>query len=383
MQREVSPHTGNSTRACSFDGTERTMVTTQLPRTHRQHTATTRYNIDGQEAQEEENMKKQPTIDIHQHFIPEAYFDAVRSDPEAFGATLDGQHFRLRSGLRVRWDPRHRDPRLRIKDMDAARVDIAAISILPPLFSYGEPPAVGRRICTIINDALAQIVRDHSGRLIAMGHVPLQDVDAAIKELEARRFAAVQIGSNVNARSLDDPALLPFFKAAERLGTFIFVHPTVADLIGADRLQQYYLRNFIGNVTDTAVAIASLFFGGVLDACPKLKICFAHGGGTAPYIWGRWQHGQGVRREAKVRTTTPVSALRQRIYLDSLTHSVSALRFLIGEVGAGHVLLGSDYPADMGDEGQVAAIEKLGLSNEAVESILGGTAASLLGISDR
>ena len=328
-------------------------------------------------------MDKQLNVDIHQHFIPEAYFDAVRSDPETFGATLDGQHFRLRSGLKVRWDPRQREPKLRIRDMDRSRVDVAAVSILPPLFSYNEPVEVGQRICTLVNDALAEIVRDHGERLIAMGHVPLQDVDAAVAELERRRFTAVEIGSNVNGRSLDEPALLPFFKAAERLGVFVFVHPTVADLIGADRLQNYYLRNFIGNVTDTAVAIASICFGGVLDACPNLKICFAHAGGTAPYIWGRWQHGQRLRREAQVRTTTPVSTLRQRIYFDSLTHSPSALRFLIGEVGADHVMLGSDYPADMGDEAQVAAIEELGIGKEAAKSILGGTAAHLLGIHDR
>jgi len=328
-------------------------------------------------------LRKRVSIDVHQHFIPEAYFEAARSDPDAIGATLDGDHFRLRSGFMVRWDPRQRDPKRRIRDMDVARVDIAAISLLPPLFAYEEPAEIGRRLSSLINDELTEIIRENSGRLVAMGHVPLQDVDAAIAELERRRFPAVQIGSNVNGRNLDDPALLPFFQAAERLGTFIFVHPTVSKLIGTDRLPRYHLRNLIGNVTDTAVAMASVMFGGVLDACPNLKICFAHAGGSAPYIWGRWEHGQRVRREAKIRTATPVAVLRQRIYVDTLTHSTSALRFLIGEVGPGRMLLGSDYPADMADNGQVAAIEHLGLSDDDVHRILGGTAAALLGIGDR
>jgi aminocarboxymuconate-semialdehyde decarboxylase len=325
------------------------------------------------------NRKRQLIVDIHQHFVPDAFFDAVRSDADAYGATLDGDYFRLRSGLKFKWSPRQRDPRLRIRDMDESRVDVAALSLLPPFFSYAEAPEVGRRISSLVNDALIQIVRDSPDRFVAMGHVPLQDVDASIAELERRRFSAVQIGSNVNGRNLDDPLLLPFFQAAERLGTFILVHPTVSDLIGADRLNQYHLRNLIGNVTDTAVAIASVIFGGVLDRCPNLKICFAHGGGSAPSIWGRWEHGQRVRREPNIRTTTSVAELRQRIYVDTLTHSASALRFLIGELGPGRVLLGSDYPADMADNGQVATIESLGLADDAVEKILGGTASVLLG----
>lgn len=324
--------------------------------------------------------RKPPTIDVHQHVVPDSFFRAVETDPDAYGCRLDGQFLQLRSGLKFRWDPKQRDPKLRLADMDRSRVDIALLSILPPFFSYSEPIETGLRVARLVNDALAELAGDYGGRFMAMGHVPLQDTAAAVAELEARRFPAVQIGSNVNGRNLDDPELLPFFKAAERLGTLVFVHPPPNGIIGADRLEQYYLRNFIGNVTDSAVAIASVMFGGVLDACPRLKICFAHGGGSAPYIWGRWAHGQTVRPEAKVRTSTPVSQLRRRIYLDTLTHSPSALRFLIDEAGADRVVLGSDYPADMADDGQVDAIEKMGLDEETVRKVLGGNLAQLLGL---
>lgn len=317
-------------------------------------------------------------IDIHQHFVPEGFFDAVRKDPDTYGVRLEGQHFHLRSGLKFRWDDKQRDPKLRLADMDKGRVDAAVLSILPPFFAYGEPAEVGARLCSLVNDGLEQTISVGGGRLIAMGHVPLQDPAAAIAEMEKRRFPAVQIGSNVNGRNLDAPELLPFFQAAERLGTLVFVHPTPSGIIGADRLKDYYLRNFIGNVTDTSVAIASLIFGGVLDACPKLNICFAHGGGSAPYLWGRWAHGQTVRKEPNVRTTTPVMELTRRLYFDSLTHSPSALRYLIAEAAPGHVMLGSDYPADMGNEWQVEPIEKMGLPDEVTRSMLGGTAARLL-----
>jgi aminocarboxymuconate-semialdehyde decarboxylase len=213
-----------------------------------------------------------------------------------------------------------------------------------------------------------------------MGNVPLQDVDASIAELEKRPFRAFQILSNVNGRNLDDPAFLPFFKAADRLGIFLFVHPGEPNIVGADRLGNYSLKNFIGNVTDTAIGIASLMFGGVFDACPNLKMCFAHAGGATPYIWGRWEHGQRVRSEAKVRTTTPIAVLKRRVYFDTLSHSPSAFRFMLGEVGADHVMLGTDCPANMGDTEQVGKIEKMGLADGDVKRILGGNAAALMGL---
>jgi aminocarboxymuconate-semialdehyde decarboxylase len=213
-----------------------------------------------------------------------------------------------------------------------------------------------------------------------MGNVPLQDVDASIAELEKRRFPGFQILSNVNGRNLDDPALLPFFKAADRLGTFLFVHPGEPNMVGLDRLGNYHLKNLIGNPTDTAIAVASLMFGGVYDACPDLKLCFAHAGGSTPYIWGRWAHGQRVRSEAKVRTTTPIADLKRRVYFDTLSHSPSAFRFLLEEAGADRVMLGTDCAADMKDMDQVAKIEKMGLPDADVKRILGGTAAALLGL---
>jgi aminocarboxymuconate-semialdehyde decarboxylase len=320
-------------------------------------------------------------IDIHSHCIPEAYLEAVLSDPEGMGARLDGEFLHLSWGPTWKVYTRQRDLKGRIQVLDEARIDVAAISVAPSwLPGYQYPSDIGQRVTTVINDALEDIARDYDGRFVVMGNVPLQDVDASIAELEKRRLPSVQILSNVNGRNLDDPAFLPFFKAAERLGTFIFVHPAESSTVGADRLGSYSLKNLIGNPTDTAIGVASLMFGGVLDACPNLKVCFAHAGGSTPYIWGRWAHGQRVRSEAKVRTTTPIEDLKRRVYFDTLSHSPSAFRFLLGEAGVDRVMLGTDCPANMADMDQVAKIENMGLPDADVKRILGGTAAALLGL---
>jgi aminocarboxymuconate-semialdehyde decarboxylase len=319
-------------------------------------------------------------IDIHNHFVPEAYVDAVRSDPEAMGAKLEGESIHMSWGHIRTLGPRRTDLKRRIRVLDDARIDVAAISASPWLTGYRYPSNIGQRVTTVINDAMEDIVPRYGGRFAAMGNVPLQDVEASIAEMEKRPFRVYQILSNVNGRNLDDPAFLPFFKAADRLGVFLFVHPGEPNIVGADRLGNYHLKNLIGNVTDTAIGVASLMFGGVFDECPNLKICFAHAGGSTPYIWGRWEHGQRVRNEAKVRTTTPIAALKRRVYFDTLSHSTSAFRFMVGEVGADRVILGTDCPADMADMEQVEKIEKMGLPEGDVKRILGGTAASLLGL---
>ena len=174
------------------------------------------------------SRSKPLNIDIHQHFVPEGYFDAVRSDPETYGAKLEGQHFHLRSGMKFRWDPRQREPKLRLADMDKGRVDVAVLSILPPFFSYAEPIEVGKRICTLINDGLSEIVRDNGGRLLAMGHVPLQDVPAAVAELrravDELGMAGALLPANGLKGHLGAKEYWPIYAEAERLGCALSIH---------------------------------------------------------------------------------------------------------------------------------------------------------------
>jgi aminocarboxymuconate-semialdehyde decarboxylase len=192
----------------------------------------------------------------------------------------------------------------------------------------------------------------------------------------------VEIGTNVNGRNLDDPEFLPFFERAAALNAFIFVHPV--NTAGRDRMGRYYLTNLIGNPVDSGVAIASMIFGGVFERCPDLHCCFAHGGGIAPYILGRWEHGYRVRPEAADAVPKPPSAYFKQIYCDSLAHSHAAVRYLVDLLGPEHVVLGCDYPYDMGDEDPVGSIESNPLLNDSEkQAILEENVPRLLGLSDK
>jgi aminocarboxymuconate-semialdehyde decarboxylase len=211
--------------------------------------------------------------------------------------------------------------------------------------------------------------------------VPLQSPDAAVvelrrcmKELDLR---GMMIGSNVRGRNFDDPALEPVWAAAAELGAFIFIHPTTT--AAADRLKDYYLRNFIGNPLDTTIAAASLVFAGVLERHPSIKIFLSHGGGFLPYQAERFVHGWGEREEAKKSLKVSPAASLGRFLYDTILHGRRPLEFLIGWAGADKVLLGSDYPYDMGQYDGVDLVSSLPIGEAEKAKILGGNARRLLG----
>ena len=231
------------------------------------------------------------------------------------------------------------------------------------------------------NDALAETVRAYPERLLGLAALPLQDPSAAPAELErAMRelgLRGAEIGTNVGGRNLDDQELEPVWAAAERLGAFLFVHPE--RVAAAERLGSYYLRNLIGNPLDTTIAIASLVFGGVLERYPRLKLCFAHGGGFAPYQVGRLDHGWSKRPEPRVTIQQRPSTYVRKLYFDTILHTPDALAYVAKHFGADHLLLGSDYPFDMGPDDPVKDVESLpGLSETERRMILGETAAQLV-----
>lgn len=317
-------------------------------------------------------------LDIHRHLFPAALLAEARKSGNRFGVELIGDRLSFASGTAVRLTGRMVDEDVLIHELDAHRVDVVALSLMPPAFLYDLPTGAARDLSRLVNTGLFELSQRHKGRIVPLVHVPLQDVDASISEVTRPGVAGVQIGTHVNGTDLDDPSLLPFFEAAEANNVLVFIHPTVADVLGAQRLQRYHLRNLIGNVTETARALAGLMFGGVLDAFPELKICLAHGGGSAPYILGRWAHGQRVRQDVRARTSTPVQQLLKGLYFDSLTHDVESLRFLVELVGPERVMLGTDGQADMGDPRAVQHVEALGLAASDCRKILWDNAAGLL-----
>ena len=329
------------------------------------------------------------TIDVHAHILTEETIRLLQAEaPEVapklsevddeFG-TLDVAGNVYRKFPRGGWDLERR-----LRDMAAAEVDIQVLSVCPQTFLYAQPPSLAAAFARIQNEQLAKLVEAHPDRFLAIATVPLQAPQLAADELRhamrALGLRGMQIGSNVAGRNLDDPALEPVWATAAELGAFILLHPI--NVAGADRLSSYYLGNLIGNPLDTTIAAACLVFSGVLERHPSLKICLAHGGGLVPYQAGRFVHGWHVRTEPKRRLGKPPTESLARFYFDTIVHSKEVLEFLARAAGAGRVLLGSDYPFDMGMPDGVRQVRGASIPVAEQSAILGGRARALLAAAD-
>jgi aminocarboxymuconate-semialdehyde decarboxylase len=330
-------------------------------------------------------------LDVHAHIVPDELMETLRRGERHYGARLvrDGQggesvdlngRFRTRPVL-----PGLFELPARLAAMDQAGVRRQALSGWMDLSAYEMDASEAERFIRLENDAIANVVAAHPDRFVGLASVPLQDAQRAAAELDRAMqqlgFRGVEIGTNVAGWNLDDPALEPFWQAAESLGALIFIHPFNTLETVTPRLRSYFFSNLIGNPLDTAIAGSSLMLGGVLERFPGLKICLAHGGGYLPYQVGRLQHGFRVRHESRARTQRPPLEFFKLFYFDSLTHSQASLEFLVKLVGVDHVLLGTDYPFDMGAPEPVKAIESLpGLSGDDREAILFRNAERLMGI---
>lgn len=326
-------------------------------------------------------------VDLHTHILPERWPDL--SSRPGCGAFVRIEHdgtgcANLMLGERVfrRIDERTWDVSRRLADCDRDGVDMQVLSTVPVMFSYGAPPAHALELARLLNDHLAGTVARHPRRFAGLGTVPLQDPDAATRELERcvreLGLAGVEIGTHVRGRNLDDPALFPFFERAARLGAAVFVHPW--DMLAPERMERHWLPWLVGMPAETALAAASLVLGGVLERLPALRVALAHGGGAFPWILGRIQHGFEVRPDlcATATATAPRDGAN-RLYLDSLVHDPRALRFLVDVAGPERVALGSDYPFPLGEEHPGALIDALGLPDGVASRLLGGTALEFLG----
>ena len=223
------------------------------------------------------------------------------------------------------------DLQKRFRDMDAAGIDMQVVSNTPQTFLYNQDAALTAVLAALQNDQIAKAVAAHPDRLLGIATLPMQAPELAADELRrAMRklgLKGAQIGSNVNGRNLDDPALEPLWAAANELGAFIMVHPT--QVAGADRLKSYYLVNLIGNPLDTTIAAAALVFGGVIERYPNINFLMVHGGGFLPYQIGRFKHGWQVRPEPQAKLKAPPAASLDRLLFDTILHGQPALEFLV------------------------------------------------------
>ena len=328
------------------------------------------------------------TIDIHNHGYAKKFIEACRrGDGERYDIRLiadaKGEALLRPDGVIFRLQAKRTDYPAQLSELATVGIDTIVLSTLPYInFGACEEKTVVWA-CQQINDGFAEVEQQYPGRIYGMGMAPLPYVRASVEELTRANkqlgLRAVQILSNVEGRNLDDPEFLPFFERAEDLQVTILIHPDVR--MRRERMDDYYMQNLIGNPLETAVATASLIFGGVLARFPKLKIILAHGGGVAPSLIGRWRHGHAHRDEPKAKFTGSVDEMFGKLHFDTVIYDAHVLRFLVDTFGADHVLLGTDHSGDMSSWKQVPEINKLDfLTGEEKQKIFGGNAARLLGL---
>ena len=274
---------------------------------------------------------------------------------------------------------------VRLKDMDRMGIDIQAVSPAPNQTYYWTEPGLGVELARSVNDRLADIVASHPDRFVGLGTIPLQDVQLAVAELErcVQRLGlrGVEINPSVNGMDLTDARLNleKFFARAQALNAVIFMHPI--GYTQGERLVDHYFNNVIGNPLETTVAASHLIFDGVMERHPKLKVVLPHAGGYLAHYWARMDHAHRARPDCRVVIKKVPTSYLKKFYFDTITFDTQMLAHLIAKYGPEHVVLGTDYPFDMGEENPVKLIESVPrLSRADKDKIMGGNAARLLKI---
>jgi aminocarboxymuconate-semialdehyde decarboxylase len=332
---------------------------------------------------------KTKVVDMHCHYLnpvvnaKTAHLNAGQYDPTViFANELTRETNVKQMATRA---PKLTGVTERLKDMDKMGVDIQAICPAPYHFFYFTEAGYGAELAREVNEGIAKVVADTPDRFVGMGSVPLQNAELAIKELEycvkTLGMKGIEICTNVNGKNLTDPSLKldKFFARCEELGVVIFMHPL--GWTQADRLTNHYFNNVIGNPLDSTVAVSHLIFDGVLQRYPKLKFVVAHGGGFIAHYWARMDHAWRARKDCRTIIKKPPSSYLKKFYFDSITFDPEMLKRLVTQYGADHVVLGTDYPYDMGEEDPLGLIAQVkGVSKIDKDLIRGGNAARLLKI---
>jgi predicted TIM-barrel fold metal-dependent hydrolase len=328
-------------------------------------------------------MTDTPIVDVHAHAVVPGVDALVAGHPGLLAQQeRDARWFgdaatAVNRGQLSRLGPLLADVERRFEAMDRARVDMQVVAPMPFYYPWTDAD-LAERVFRATNEGIAALVAAHPQRLVGVGTVALHHPHLAIRQLETcvgeLGLRGVQIGTTAGEAELDSCALADFWGRAEELGALVLIHPWGCTL--GERLADHYLANTVGNPAETTVALSRIVFSGLLDRHPRLDICAVHGGGYLPTYLGRSDHAWQVREDARGCQHAPSSYLR-RLWFDSLVYTPAGLRSLVDAAGADRVLLGSDYPFDMGVADPVDRVEAAGLESDAVAGILRGNAARL------
>jgi aminocarboxymuconate-semialdehyde decarboxylase len=331
-------------------------------------------------------MSHTTAIDTHAHILSEETMRMIAAEAPKVAPKLTpiDKDFAILEVAGTPYRPFPRggwDMERRLEDMAFSDVDVQVLSNTPQTFLYNQDAVLNAILSALQNDQIAKAVASHPGRFQGIATLPMQAPQKAADELNrAMRTLGLKgahIGSNINGKNLDDPEFEVLWATANELDAFIMVHPT--QVAGADRLKSYYLTNLIGNPLDSTIAAASLVFSGVVERYPGIKFLFVHGGGFVPWQMGRFSHGWHVRPEPQLKLKQPPEASLNRLYFDSILHARPQLECLVALAGPERVVLGSDYPFDMGTLECARQVKALSIRDVDKAAILSGTPLKLLG----
>ncbi len=331
-------------------------------------------------------------IDMHAHILPRTWPDmqekfGVSEFPVAKHAR-DAEHGEVcniyRNGEFFRRVlPNCWDIEQRIAEYAGHDIGVQVISTVPVMFSYWAASKPASYFASYLNDHVAELQQAYPKQVIALGTLPMQHSEAAVKELTRLandlKISGIQIGSNINDKNLDDPEFEPIFAAAQDLGIAIMVHPW--EMMGREKMGKYWLPWLVGMPAEMSRAICSLIFGGVMEKFPDLRFCFAHGGGSFPWTIGRIAHGFDMRPDL-VAVDNPIHPAEylSRFWVDSVTHDARALQWLLEIMGEDKVMLGTDYPFPLGEQAPGKILTGLGLEKPAAAKIFAYNALDWLGL---
>jgi aminocarboxymuconate-semialdehyde decarboxylase len=326
-------------------------------------------------------------IDVHTHIVPENFppYAGKGRDlpwPSMTAAHACHRHVMISGKIyRTVSEGCWSIPR-RIEDMGGMRVARQALSPMPELLSYWLPMPDAGVLIRYMNDQIAAMAARAPGRFIGLGAVPLQDVEAAIRELEylqkSLKFAGVEIASHVNGVSIGDARFAPFFAEAERMGAAVFVHALRP--AGQDRIVGAFPEQAVCFPGDIALACASMITGGIAARHPRLRIAFSHGGGAMAILLPRLEHAWNAIPKARESLAESPATTARRFFYDHLVFDPAAVKFLVERFGASQVVVGSDYPFNMGDTDPLGTLEKAGLDAAALAAVTAGNAVRFLGL---